>query len=169
MNNNKFNNDKNNTAVHMNAHEQRIMRGVICKTVIALTIIMTVISKNLPAVIRWVKQLKNSNDEQKLTLKGLFCSVIGEAAIYGMPTAMKNLLQGMDAPRPIIALTRNKRVVWLLNYIMDTYSMMNVKQLMVLAAQAAAIGATLDEELNARNYLGLREPDEMSDEEVENM
>lgn len=170
MKNNKFNNDKNNTAAHMNAHEQRIMRGIIRKSIVAITVIMTVIGRNLPSVIRWVKQLKSVNNAEQLTLKSLFITCMGEATLVGMPKAVKNLLKGMDAPRAIIALTDNRKVVWMLNYIMDTYSMMDIQQVGLIAAQAAALGATIEEETESKpSYLRLHEPEEMSDEEVKNL
>lgn len=179
MNNNKFvkrgaansTNSVNNSNenVRMNKHEVRVLRGMVKKTITAMTIIMMVISKNLPSVIRWVKQLNKCDNRQQLTLKALLATTIGEAAIYGMPTAVRNLLEGMDAPRPIIALTDNRKVIWLLNYIEDTYSSMNVKELVTLAGQAAAIGATIQEELDKKSYLPLHEPREMSDEEVRNL
>lgn len=165
MNNNKDNKDR----VRMSAHEQRVNRALIRKAIVALTVIMTVIGRNISAVIEWVKQLKSCNDSQKLTLKGLFCTIIGEAAIYGMPTATRNLLLGMGAPSAIVALTNNRKVIWLLNYIEDSYSSINVKQLLTLSGQAAVIGATLEDEVTKQSYLPLHELGEMSDEEVENM
>lgn len=161
-------NMNNNDNTCMTAREKRVLRSVIKKALVAMTVIMTVISKSLPAVIRWVKQLKNCNDEQRLTLKSLFATCLGEATLVGMPVATRNLLKTMDAPRPIIALTDNRKVIWLLNYIMDTYSMVDVKQVGLLAAQAAALGATIEEETNNKSYLRLEEPD-MSEEEVRNL
>ena len=178
MNDNKFekrygasNTNKNvkNEKIRMTANEARVNRGIIRKALVAITVIMTVISRNLPAVIKWIKALSRADDQQKLTLKGLFCATIGEAAIYGMPTATRNLLMGLSAPRAIVALTSNKKVVWLLNYVEDSYSSMNVKQLLTITGQVAALGATLEDEMNRKSYLPLDEHREMTAEEVENM
>ena len=170
--NNKFNsrnNVNNNDEIRMSKNEKRALRGIIKKALVAITVILTVISRNLPAVISWAKALNKANDRQRLSLKGLLCTAMGEATLVGMPTAVRNLLQGMGAPRPIIALTENRKVKWLLVYIEDTYSMMDVKQLLTLTGQAAAIGATLESEINEKSYLPLDEHREMTCEEVENM
>ena len=162
-----MNNDENK--LRMNARERRINAKFISKAILAATVIMTVISRNLPAVIKWIKALSRADDQQKLTLKGLFCATIGEAALIGMPTATRNLLMGLSAPRAIVALTSNKKVVWLLNYVEDSYSSMNVKQLLTITGQVAALGATLEDEMNKKSYLQLDEPMEMTTEEIENM
>lgn len=164
-----MNNKNNNESVRMNARERRINAKFISKAIMAATVVMTVVSRNLPAVINWIKALDGANDHQKLSLKGLFCATLGEAALVGMPTAVRNLLQGLSAPRSIIALTNNKRVVWLLNYVEDSYSSMNVKQLLTITGQVAALGATLEDEMNRKSYLPLDEHREMTAEEVENM
>ena len=165
--NSNMNNDENK--VRMNARERRINAKFISKAILAATVVMTVISRNLPAVINWIKALSRADDQQKLTLKGLFCATIGEAALIGMPTATRNLLMGLSAPRAIVALTSNKKVVWLLNYVEDSYSSMNVKQLLTITGQVAALGATLEDEMNKKSYLQLDEPMEMTTEEIENM
>jgi hypothetical protein len=165
--NSNMNNDENK--LRMNARERRINAKFISKAILAATVIMTVISRNLPAVIKWIKALSRADDQQKLTLKGLFCATIGEAALIGMPTATRNLLMGLSAPRAIVALTSNKKVVWLLNYVEDSYSSMNVKQLLTITGQVAALGATLEDEMNKKSYLQLDEPMEMTTEEIENM
>lgn len=177
MNNNKSEkranstneNNKDNNAARMNKNEQVVLRGIIRKSVTAMIIIMTVISKNLPAVIRWIKQLKSCNEKQQLTLKSLFATAIGEATLMGMPTAVRNMLEGMGAPRSIVALTSNRKVEWLLNYVMDTYSLTPVNEVLFVAGQAAALGATIEEEVEKRSYLSLYKPDEMSEEEVKNL
>ena len=165
--NSNMNNDENK--VRMNARERRINAKFISKAILAVTVVMTVISRNLPAVINWIKALNRADDHQKLSLKGLFCATLGEAALVGMPTAVRNLLSGMGAPRSIVALTNNRKVVWMLNYIEDSYSSMNVKQLLSITTQAAGLGATIESEINRKSYLQLDEPMEMTTEEIENM
>lgn len=169
MNNMNMNDNDSKDKTRMTAHEKAVNRGFVRKVIVALTIIMTVVSHNLPSVVRWVKQLKNCNDKEQLTLKGLFCAVLGEAAIYGMPAAVGKLLSGMGAPRPIVALTNNRKVIWLLNYIEDSYSSMDIKTTLSLTAQFALVGETIEDEVTKSSNLPLNKSREMTEEEVENM